>query len=299
MFEREVDAAAEGGRGLGGALARNRGCLLAFAIAFGLFLGGRSVIFRQMMYPAPPVPVGSPPAMLEEVEVTGADGVRAVAWATRHVEPAGVPPPALVVFHGNGENLQTMARAGTFDDLGGLGVPFLALDYPGYGRSGGRAGQAALIAAGVAARDAVALREPGSPIVLVGWSLGGAVAVQVAASAPERLRGLVVMETWDALPGLATRHFPRWLVSWGLAEHWDSASVAGGLSLPVLMIHGTADDLVPIEHGRALRSRFGRRAGWVEVDGAGHNDLLAHDQVWRELAAFVAQVAAGPVGPAS
>ena len=72
-------------------------------------------LVRQMLYPAPPVPVPSPPpAPLTEVVLELPAGERAVAWAADHSDPAA---PAVVFFHGNGENLETVRFSGLFEEL--------------------------------------------------------------------------------------------------------------------------------------------------------------------------------------
>ena len=126
--------------------------VVAAAMASNL-VGGSLV--RQMIYPAPPIEVPSPPPEpLMEVDLTLADGTQVAAWHLPPPGPAaienpsgGANRPAMLFFHGNGENLGTMLLSGFFDELSALGVPVLAVDYPGYGRSGGRPSEAALAAA--------------------------------------------------------------------------------------------------------------------------------------------------------
>ncbi len=247
-------------------------------------------LIRQMLYPAPPIPVPSPPpATLEEVILELPAGERAVGWALAHPRAAG---PAVAFFHGNGENLETVRMSGTFEQLAALGAHVLAVDYPGYGRSIGTPSEASLTAAGEAALAWIGERHPGSKKVIVGWSLGAAVAVQTAARNRERVDRLVLMSAWSDLASLAAIHYPSWLVGLGLKDTYDSVAAAAEVEAPVLMIHGTADEIIPLAQGRQLHqalesSPLSGGCRLVEVPGAGHNDLLARPEVWEELAAFL------------
>ncbi len=241
-------------------------------------------IVRQLLYPAPPVPVPSPPpAPLAEVALD-LDGAAAVAWAYDHADERA---PAVLFFHGNGENLATLQMAGLYGELARLGVHFLAVDYPGYGRSGGTPSEASLVASALAGLEQLETRHPRAPKILLGWSLGAAVAVQCAAAANDRVDGLVLLSAWADLRSLAKTHYPGWLVGLALDDTYDSRAAARRVSVPVLQIHGTADAVIPIVQGRELHRALGGTARWIEVEEAGHNDLLSRPEVWRELGAFL------------
>jgi pimeloyl-ACP methyl ester carboxylesterase len=158
---------------------------------------------RQMLYPAPPVPVPSPPpAPLEEVRLRLSNGNEAVAWFL-----AG-PGPVVVFFHGNGENLETLRWSGLFEELGGLGVAVLAVDFPGYGRSTGTPSEEGLIASGDAAVAWVRENHPERPLVIAGWSLGAALAIATVDRHPDAVRGLIALSPWTTLAEVAREIFP-------------------------------------------------------------------------------------------
>ncbi len=247
-------------------------------------------LIRQMLYPAPPIPVPQPPPPLEEVTLELPDGKRAIAWARPHSDAAG---PAVVFFHGNGENLETVRMSGTFEQLAALGAHVLAVDYPGYGRSTGEPSEASLTAAGEAGLEWIARRHPDSKKVVLGWSLGAAVAIRTAANRPSEVDGLVLMSAWSDLASLAATHYPSWLVGLGLKDRYDSVTAAADVRAPVLMIHGSVDQIIPLAQGRQLHEAL-LASRFVEVPGAGHNDLLARREVWQELGAFL-----HPSAPAS
>jgi pimeloyl-ACP methyl ester carboxylesterase len=243
---------------------------------------------RGLLYPAPPVAVPSPPpAPLVEVRLAAPGGEPVVAWAGASSSPVA---PVVVFFHGNGENLETMRQAGLFDDVAALGVAFLAVDYPGYGRSGGEPSEAANLQAAGAALDWARESHPGRPAVVFGWSLGAAVGVQLAALRPQEVDALVAVSPWTSLAEVARAHFPAWLVRAALRERYDSRAAAAGVRCPVLVVHGELDSIIPAAQGRALAVALGTRARFVSVPGAGHNDVLAAPAVWSEVRGFLARL---------
>ena len=249
-------------------------------------------LLRQMLYPAPPLAVGAPPPEVEEVALDGRGGEPVVAWAGGAGAAAG--RPVAIFFHGNGEYLETMRRAGLFDELARLEVAYLAVDYPGYGRSGGVPSERSLGAAADAALAWAARAHPGRPVVVCGWSLGAAVSSQLAARHPKRIAGLVLLAPWTRLADVAALHFPALIVRAALRGHYDTLAAApGAAGLPALVVHGGRDHIIPVAQGERVAAALGPRARWVRVDEAGHNDLLASPIVWRELERFLAAVPAG------
>ncbi|MCP3960191.1 MAG: alpha/beta hydrolase [bacterium] len=263
--------------------------LLSIALTFLIVIAVAALmldpLIRQMLYPAPPIPVPSPPPPpLEEVTLELPAGERVTAWAAAYSDPAS---PAVVFFHGNGENLETMRLSGLFEQMAALGVHVLAVDYPGYGSSSGEPSEASLTAAGQAGFEWLGRRHPDSRKFVLGWSLGAAVATRIAADNAESVDGLVLLSAWSDLPSLAAIHYPSWLVGLGLKDKYDSVAAARGVRAPILMAHGAIDQIIPIGQGRQLADALGEKCRFVEVPGAGHNDLLARQVVWRELATFL------------
>ncbi len=241
---------------------------------------------QKLLYPVPWAPVpADPPGAYEEVVLESAAGDRIHGW---HVAAGGAAAPAVVLFHGNGENLGTMAWAGTLDELARLEVSVLVVDYPGYGRSSGRPSEPTLMAAAEAALAWLARRHFDRPLVAMGWSLGAAVAIELAAERDE-VAGLVALSPWTRLEDVARVHFPGWMVRLFLRERYDALAAAARVRVPVVVIHGEEDTIVPVELGERLAQAFPGGARFVRVPGVGHNDLLGQPQVWRTLREFLAQ----------
>jgi hypothetical protein len=176
------------------------------------------------------------------------------------------------------------------EQLAGLGAATLVVDYPGYGRSPGRPGEAALHAAADASLTWAEGHASGRPVVAWGWSLGAAVAIPLAARSGQRLAGLIAASPWTRLEDVAAVHFPRFLVRLLLSERYDSLAAAAAVSIPALVLHGGRDGIIPAEHGRRLAATLAGPTHYREVPGAGHNDLFAHPQAWREVASFLARL---------
>ena len=250
---------------------------------------GSEMCIRDRLYPAPPIRVPSPPpAPLVEVPLE-AGGRPVVAWYLPGPEPtrAGPIPPIVLMLHGNGENLETMRQGGLFADLGRNGAAVVAIDYPGYGRSPGTPSEAANLAAAEAAWEWMLQHRDGRPPVVAGWSLGAAVAAQLAAKRRDDAMGVILLSAWDRLDAVARLHFPGWMVSALLSERYDSAAAAASIAAPALLVHGDRDDIIPIELGRSLYAALPGRKQWVEVPGASHNDLLARPEAWQAIHAFL------------
>ena len=128
----------------------------------------------------------------DDAWITAADGVRIHGWYI----PCENPRAVALFAHGNGGNLSH--REDYYRALHQLGVAVLAFDYRGYGRSEGSPTEAGILADGRAARTWLAERAgiPESQIVLMGESLGGAVAVHLASEAPAR--ALILENTFSS-----------------------------------------------------------------------------------------------------
>lgn len=246
-----------------------------------------SFLPRAMLYPAPRLPVPEPPVPWHEVRLPLVGNGHVHGWWRDSADPG----PVLVFFHGNGESLATLGWGGFLDQLAALSAATLVLDYPGYGRSPGRPGEAALHAAADAALHFARAEGRGRPVVVWGWSLGAAVAIPLAARAGTGVAGLVAASPWTRLEDVAAVHVPRMLVRLLLREEYDSLRAAAAVRIPALVLHGQRDGIIPAEHGRRIAAALAGPTRHVEVAGVGHNDLLAHPTAWREVARFTDEIA--------
>ncbi len=246
-------------------------------------------MLRQVLYPAPPFPVPSPPPSPIENVPLRRDGQALSAWL-HPLRDGRRPRLAALYLHGNGENLETIRLGGLFDELERLGAPCMAVDYPSYGHSEGTPDQASLTDSGVIAWDALGYAYPGVPRLLMGWSLGAAVASQVAAQRPGEAAAVALLSPWDDLKSLAKVHFSSFLVA-VVKEAYDSRQAMADVTCPTLVVHGEHDDIIPVAHGRRLYEALHAEARFVGLPAVGHNDLLGRSEVWQALADLIEEVA--------
>ncbi len=247
------------------------------ALAIITFMNNRFV--HNMIYPAPPISVPEqPPASFQDPDWS----LDMHGWL--YQPKTGGARQVMLYFHGNGENLETMRRSGQLEDLKLLEIPFLVVDYPGYGRSKGKASEESILQNSTAAVKWLRMRFQNHQIVLCGWSLGGSVAVQTAAKADAD--GLIALSTWTSLHDVATLHFSEWLVGFTLQERYDALQAAGSIQCPALFIHGEMDDLIPADQGKKVASKI-KQSRWILLPSVGHNDLLSQPVVWKEIVQFL------------
>lgn len=232
-------------------------------VALGVF-----ALQRRIIYPyrgtgrAPDLPG----ATLETISV--ADGHRVHALYAKAEGDA----PTLVHFHGNGEELADMVNFVALFRARGLGV--LAVEYPGYGLSQSVEPNEADIY-----RDAetalVMLRDekgvPREKVVLSGQSLGTGVAVEMAS------RGLgsrvLLFSPYTSIVDVANRYFPILPTRWLVRDRFESVKKAPAVRVPVLVVHGTDDEVIPFAFGKELAATF-PNARFVPLDQGRHNDLF-------------------------
>jgi uncharacterized protein len=202
----------------------------------------------------------------EDAWFKAADGTQLHGW---FVPCEGARAVALFA-HGNAGNLSH--RADYLSNLHQLGVAVLAFDYRGYGRSSGKPSEAGIIADGRAARTWLAdrLKIPERDIVLMGESLGGAVAAQLASEAPAR--GLVLENTFSSVPDVAAVHYPWLPVRQLMRTKLATVDVIKSYHGPLLQVHGDADTIVPFTLGRKLFDAANEPKQFLVIPGGDHND---------------------------
>jgi hypothetical protein len=161
--------------------------------------------------------------------------------------------------------------------LSSLGYGVMAFDYRGFGRNPGTPTEAGVYADALAAYRYLTQEYgvPPSRVILAGRSLGSAVAVETARRVPAA--GLVLLSPIDSVPLTGARAY-WWIPVRRLAtDRFDNLAKIEHVNVPVLMVHATDDELVPIRVARALFARIPARRLMIETDG-GHNDAgFGHD----------------------
>ncbi len=250
-----------------------------------VLVGGLWVFQRSLIYlPAGGVPEVS--SMLPgwvDVEIETSDGLVLGGWYRTPSSEA----PVVVVFNGNGGNRAGRAPLGARLASAGYGV--LLFDYRGYGDNPGRPTEAGLARDARAAVAFAAARAPGHEVVYYGESLGAAVAVELATAEPPA--ALVLRSPFTSLADAAAVHYPFLPVGLLLWDEFPSGDRIGAIDVPVLVVAGSADSIVPTVQSRRLYDAAGSPKELVIVPGADHNDeaLLVGEQLMTAVVRFVAR----------
>lgn len=247
------------------------------AVCALLYFNQRHLVF--------PVPEGALEPQLPGsalLRIPGPDGTTVHAL---HV-PAPPEAPTVVHFHGNGEQLAHEAWLAQRYQEAGLG--FLAVEYPGYGLAKGKEqpSEQGIYAASEAALEYLH-RELGVPrerTVLQGQSIGSGVAAEMA----RRGQGtrLVLITPYTSIVELGARLFPWVPARLLVKDRFDTASKAPGIHLPVFIVHGTRDQVVPVDMGQKLGTLFPQVSVRI-LEGKHHNNVLDTREVREELFQFI------------
>ena len=243
----------------------------------------QEILSRFIYYPDPiwlvtPADLG---LQAEEVILEPEAGVRLHAWFFPHPKPRG----SLLFCHGNAGNVSH--RLENVRYLVQTGFQVLLFDYRGYGHSSGQPSEAGLYREAATAWQHLVERADtaSAPRVIFGRSLGGAVAVDLATHADAS--GLIIESTFTSIRTLVRRIFH--IPPPELPVRYDSLSKIGHLGMPLLSLHGTRDELIPIADGRTLFDAAPEPKSWYSIPTAGHNDtyVTGGDAYFQQLATFV------------
>ena len=226
-----------------------------------------SLIYFPSVYPSGNWDTGG--LAVEDAWFQSGDGTRLHGWYF----PNERAQAAVLFCHGNGGNLTHRTEAiRTLRRRGNVSV--LIFDYRGYGRSEGKPNEAGVLADARAARDWLADREkiPPSEVVMMGESLGGAVAVDLAAR--DGARALILESTFDSLPNVASFHYPWLPVRLAMRTRFDSAAKIADYHGPLLMAHGDIDTIVPIRYARRLFEAANEPKQFMLVSDHDHNEPM-------------------------
>ena len=239
--------------------------LLALSCLAGCIALEQAILFHPARYPDGNWQDGDVPH--EDAKFKSDDGTALHGWY------ASVPNPRAVVLfcHGNAGNITRCNWVlSLFTER--LNCSILAFDYRGYGKSEGSPTEAGILADARAARKWLSARTgvAEKDIIVVGRSLGGAVAVDLAAK--DGARALILQNTFASLRGVADHHASPIPVHWMMALKLDSAKTIQQYHGPLLQSHGDADRIVPFEQGQKLFAAANEPKTFFKAPGGGHND---------------------------
>ena len=230
-----------------------------------------------------------PPAgvSIADMWLTSADGTSIHAWwlQGQHWRPE---QGAMLFCHGNGGNLSHRGDTAKFW-VENLHVAVLLVDYPGYGKSGGKASEAGCYAAADAAYDWLTGEQmiPAERILLYGGSLGGAVAVDLASRRPHR--ALLLVSTFTTFPDMAQNAYPFLPARWLVRNKFDSLAKIGRVHRPVFVTHSDADGLIPYTMGQRLFEAANEPKEFLTMRGLTHDDCGNPQMIATSFTEFLAK----------
>jgi pimeloyl-ACP methyl ester carboxylesterase len=215
-------------------------------------------------------------ANVSDIFLQAADGTRLHAWHFKSDADA----PLVLYFGGNAEEVSWMVEQLAYRKTK---TAWLLVDYRGYGASGGAPSEEALTNDALAWYDFAA--KEAKRIYAFGRSLGSGVATHLASE--RRVEGVILVTPYDSMTAVARHHYPLLPVSLLLRHRFDSLSLAPKLSIPLLCIAATQDQVVPIDHARRLFDAWAGPKRWLELPG-GHNNTDDQPEYWPAIEALLA-----------
>lgn len=241
---------------------------------------------RKWIFQAMPVPPASADELaslahsqdmesiwIEHVSASAGRPIRLHAVYAPNARPGA---PLLLFLHGARQNLgRSVFRVEQMRDLG---FSVLAIDYRGFGASTDELpSEAGVVEDAAAAWRWLGERHPDCARYVFGHSLGGAVAVQLAAAlaeapATEAPKGVIVEGTFTSIRDMFGTFKWGWLpISMLITERFDSLATVPRIKAPLLIVHGSEDSIVPSRFGQMLYERATATKRFVLVDGGTHS----------------------------
>lgn len=211
---------------------------------------------------------GRPRAPFEQVEIPRADGLRQFGFMMRH----GAGPaqrPWLLYLHGNSADVASRGNIVRYEQLRRLGLNVFAPEYRGFGGLGDSMSEGSVSADARYGYDYLrtTLGVPPEHIVVYGWSLGSAVAVNLTS---EVQSAAVILEGAPAsLVAIGERQYPLMPIRTVMRNPFESILKVKRINAPILFLHSPDDRVIPIDEGRKLFAAAAEPKTFVEVRG-GH-----------------------------
>ena len=215
----------------------------------------------------------------EDVDFFTADGIKINGW---YIPKSGASQ-TILFCHGNGGNISH--RLDKIKFFHELGVNMFIFDYRGYGKSQGKHSEKGFYADADAAYKYIISREDSKSIILYGESLGGAVAVDLAAR--QKVDVLILEGTFTNIYDMAKVIYP-FLPKIFLKTKFDSLAKIKSVNARIFSMHSKVDDIVPFSLGKELYDAAPGKKEFLELYGT-HNDsfFISQKSIKEKLSAFL------------
>jgi len=229
-----------------------------------------------------------PSGAFEQVDVPRDDRQRQFGWTLRHPD-ASESAPWVLFLHGNRATIASRVNIVRYEHLRGLGMNVFTPEYRGFGGLDGEPTESSVSADARYGYDYLTRRLgiPPNRIVIYGWSLGSAVAVNVASEVPS---AAVILEGAPAsLVAIGERNYPWMPIRLVMRNPFESILKVKKISSPMLFLHSPNDEIIPIEEGRRLFNAAREPKQFVEIAG-GHIRPAEDDapRMFEAIRAFLA-----------
>lgn len=220
----------------------------------------------------------------EDVRIATEDGESLAAWWV----PATITSPrgTVLLLHGNAGSIAD--RIDYLPHFSAMGYAVLMIDYRGYGGSTGKPSERGTYTDAHAAWSWLENQQglQAGEIIVLGESLGGAVAAELAARVQPR--ALIMVSAFTSVPDLGAEIYPWLPVRWISRFRYDTLEYLRGYKGPVLIAHSRNDEIVPFAHGERLHAAVKGDRSLLEMHG-GHNDsfLFSQPEWVRVVEAFL------------
>ena len=239
---------------------------LVYCIAVGYLMTQET---RLVFAAARPLAETRPSGPFEQVDLPREDGHRQFGWILRHGGKTASSSPWLLFLHGNRATIASRVNIVRYERLRALGLNVFAPEYRGFGGLAGSPTEASVTTDGRGGYEYLRqhLGVPANRIVIYGWSLGSAVAVNVASEVDA---AAVILEGAPAsLVAIGERNYPWMPIRLVMRNPFESILKIRKVDAPLLFLHSPEDHVIPIEEGRRLFAAAPDPKQFVEVSG-GH-----------------------------
>ncbi|MFN8285321.1 MAG: alpha/beta fold hydrolase [Chitinophagales bacterium] len=257
--------------------------LLVVVVLYLLVLLATYLLQEKIIFPAEPLRKDYPfnlTAEDREVFIAKPNGDKINGILYKRAGNKGV----VLYLHGNAGHLSSWQHMAP--EILEHKKDLLLIDYGGYGKSEGKFSEEGFYTDGKAAYNFL-LTEGYKPedIIIYGRSIGTGIATQLATT--QKTGGLILESPYCSIPALGREKMPFLLPGLLLKYQFNNLEKAPGIKVPVLILHGTDDSLIPAEHGKKLYAAFTTVKTLVLIPGGHHNDLSEFPEKAAALQAFL------------
>ena len=255
--------------------------ILFFIFSYVTLLGIAYIFQRKLLYfPLKQHPsLGVLGGVYAEVHTQTKDQLSLTHWYAKRGQPY------IVVFHGNGGNIE--GRGYRFKFLVDEGYSVLLVSYRGYGGNSGQPTEKDLIFDSALVLEWLLKKEGISPkeVVLFGESLGSGVAIALASQ--YQVKSLIFDGAFSSVSEVGQSAYPFFPVRWLLKDTWDSESRIQKVKSPLLFIHSKKDSIVPFRFAHKLFQAANEPKEHIWLEDSGHNDNLEIESVRKSIVDFL------------